>query len=106
MTVSRLLFAALYRTPSPSQGTRLADEATILQADKLQTLVKAANVTDVEPIWASLFAKALEGKDVKDLLMNVGSGGPAQTTTTTSGPSTSSNDAEKAEEKKEGMIDT
>ena len=32
---------------------------------------------DVEPIWCSLFAKALEGKDVKDLLLNVGSGGGA-----------------------------
>jgi large subunit ribosomal protein LP1 len=27
------------------------------QADKIQTLIKAANVVDVEPIWASLFAK-------------------------------------------------
>jgi hypothetical protein len=31
----------------------------------------------VEPIWASLLAKALEGKDVKELLSNVGSGGGA-----------------------------
>jgi len=28
-----------------------------LQADKLQTLIKAAGVEDVEPIWTSLFAK-------------------------------------------------
>lgn len=27
------------------------------QSDKIQTLIKAANVLDVEPIWASLFAK-------------------------------------------------
>lgn len=39
-------------------------------------MTKAANV-DVEPVWASLFAKALEGKDVKELLSNVGSGGGA-----------------------------
>ena len=31
------------------------------QADKIKTLVKAAGV-DVEPIWPSLFAKALEGQ--------------------------------------------
>ena len=31
----------------------------------------------VEPIWAQLLAKALEGKDVKDLLTNVGAAGPA-----------------------------
>ncbi len=27
------------------------------QADKLQTLIKAAKIDDVEPIWTSLFAK-------------------------------------------------
>jgi large subunit ribosomal protein LP1 len=37
-------------------------------------LTRAASV-DVEPIWASLLARALEGKNVKDLLANVGSGG-------------------------------
>ena len=30
------------------------------QADKLNTLIKAAGVPDVEPIWATLFAKVLE----------------------------------------------
>ncbi|KAK4237771.1 ribosomal protein 60S [Achaetomium macrosporum] len=55
----------------------LADDGVEITADKIQTLIKAANVVDVEPIWASLFAKALEGKDVKDLLSNVGSGGGA-----------------------------
>ncbi|KIW18609.1 60S acidic ribosomal protein P1 [Exophiala spinifera] len=55
----------------------LADEGIEITADKLNTLIKAANVPDVEPIWASLFAKALEGKDVKELLTNVGSGGGA-----------------------------
>ncbi|KAK6517216.1 60S acidic ribosomal protein P1 [Arthrobotrys conoides] len=54
----------------------LADEQIDITADKLNTLLKAASV-EVEPIWTSLFAKALEGKDVKDLLLNVGSGGGA-----------------------------
>jgi large subunit ribosomal protein LP1 len=48
-----------------------------VQADKLQALISAAKVPEIEPIWTSLFAKALEGKDVKDLLLNVGSGGAA-----------------------------
>ena len=48
-----------------------------IQADKLQALIAAAKVPEIEPIWNSLFAKALEGKDVKDLLLNVGSGGAA-----------------------------
>ncbi|KAF1987993.1 ribosomal protein 60S [Aulographum hederae CBS 113979] len=55
----------------------LADDGVEITADKLQTLIKAAKIEDVEPIWASLFAKALEGKDVKELLSNVGSGGGA-----------------------------
>jgi hypothetical protein len=42
-----------------------------ITADKLQTLIKVAKIEEVEPIWTSLFAKALEGKDVKDLLLGV-----------------------------------
>ncbi|KAH7266081.1 60S acidic ribosomal protein P1 [Fusarium solani] len=59
----------------------LADDGVEITADKLQTLIKAAKVEDVEPIWTSIFAKALEGKDVKDLLVNVGSGGGAAAAT-------------------------
>jgi len=38
------------------------------------SLTSAAKV-DIEPIWATLLAKALDGKDVKALLTNVGAGG-------------------------------
>ncbi|KAL2269180.1 hypothetical protein VTJ83DRAFT_4026 [Remersonia thermophila] len=55
----------------------LADDGVEITADKIQAIIKAANIIDVEPIWASLFAKALEGKDVKELLSAVGSGGGA-----------------------------
>ncbi|TGJ82091.1 hypothetical protein E0Z10_g6662 [Xylaria hypoxylon] len=55
----------------------LADDGVDITADKLQTLIKAAGVLEVEPIWTQLFAKALAGKDVKDLLSSVGSGGGA-----------------------------
>ncbi|KAK5167899.1 60S acidic ribosomal protein P1 [Cryomyces antarcticus] len=55
----------------------LADDGVDITADKLQSIITAAKVQDVEPIWTTLFAKALEGKDVKDLLLNVGSGGGA-----------------------------
>ncbi|KAI9225565.1 MAG: 60S acidic ribosomal protein p1 [Piptocephalis tieghemiana] len=50
----------------------LQDDNVDITADKIQTLVKAANV-DVEPVWISIFAKALEGRDISDLLMNVSS---------------------------------
>ena len=83
-----------------------------MQADKINTLIKAANVPDVEPIWATLFAKALEGKDVKDMLLNVGSGGGAAAAPTSGGGAAASGgggaaaaEEEKEEEKKEeGMF--
>jgi large subunit ribosomal protein LP1 len=66
-------------------------------------LTRAADI-ELEPIWASLLAKALEGKNVKDLLSNVGSGGgapaagAAPAAAATGGAAT---EAPKAEEKKE-----
>ena len=33
------------------------------QADKINTLIKAADVHEVEPIWASLFAKVCARTD-------------------------------------------
>ncbi|KAI9893325.1 MAG: hypothetical protein M1814_000455 [Vezdaea aestivalis] len=82
----------------------LADDGVDITSDKLNTLIKAANVEEVEPIWASLFAKALEGKDVKDLLLNVGSGGGATAAPTAGGSGAAAGGdagAEKEEEKKE-----
>ncbi len=53
----------------------------------------------MEPIWATLLAKALEGKNVKELLSNVGAGGAP----TASGPAVPAAGGDKpaAEEKKE-----
>ncbi|KAI9737739.1 MAG: hypothetical protein M1834_009107 [Cirrosporium novae-zelandiae] len=51
----------------------LADDGVEITAEKLQTLIGAAHIHDVEPIWTTLFAKALDGKDIKDMLLNVGS---------------------------------
>ena len=51
----------------------LQDKGISVTADKLNALITAAGV-DVEPIWATVFAKALEGKDVKDLIFNATSG--------------------------------
>ena len=45
----------------------------VLQGEKIQTILKAAGV-DIEPYWPGLFAKALEGVSIKDLITNVGSG--------------------------------
>ncbi|KAF1814592.1 ribosomal protein 60S [Eremomyces bilateralis CBS 781.70] len=80
----------------------LADDGLDITADKLQNLLKAAKVEEVEPIWTSLFAKALEGKDVKDLLLNVGSGGGAAAAAApAAGGAAATEDAPAAEEEKE-----
>ncbi|KAF9074950.1 60s acidic ribosomal protein-domain-containing protein [Rhodocollybia butyracea] len=80
----------------------LADDGIEITADKIVTLTNAANV-DVEPIWASLLAKALEGKNVKELLSNVGSGGgaPAAVAPAAGGAGAAAAEAPKEEEKKE-----
>lgn len=51
----------------------LHDDGIAITAEKISTLVKAADVS-VESYWPSLFAKLLEQKNVEDLIMNVGSG--------------------------------
>lgn len=49
----------------------LVDEGLAITPEKLQALITAAGITDVEPIWSTLFANALEGKDVQALLTDV-----------------------------------
>jgi len=76
----------------------LADDGLEITADKIVALTTAANV-EIESIWANLLAKALEGKNVKELLSNVGSGGgPAVGSAV---PAASSGAAAVEEEKKE-----
>ncbi|BCS24656.1 ribosomal protein P1 [Aspergillus puulaauensis] len=79
----------------------LADEGIEITADKIQTLLTAAKVQEVEPIWTSIFAKALEGKDVKDLLTNVGSAGAAAPAAAGGAAAAGGDAAPAAEEKKE-----
>ncbi|KAG9512225.1 hypothetical protein KCU71_g18118, partial [Aureobasidium melanogenum] len=80
----------------------LADDGIEITADKLQTLISAAKI-DVEPIWTQLFAKALEGKDVKELLLNVGSGSGAAAAPAAGGAAAggAADEAAPAEEKAE-----
>ncbi|CAI9772037.1 unnamed protein product [Fraxinus pennsylvanica] len=52
----------------------LHDDGIPVTAEKISTLVKAANVS-VESYWASLFAKLCEKRNIEDLITNVGAGG-------------------------------
>ncbi|PVU95976.1 hypothetical protein BB560_005835 [Smittium megazygosporum] len=49
----------------------LADDGLEINADNLQTLTKAAGVS-VDPVYFSIFAKALGGRDINDMIMNAG----------------------------------
>ncbi|KAJ4726752.1 putative 60S acidic ribosomal protein P1 [Melia azedarach] len=52
----------------------LHDDGIPVTAEKIATLVKAADLT-VESYWPSLFAKLAEKRNLDDLITNVGSGG-------------------------------
>ncbi|CCU98981.1 unnamed protein product [Malassezia sympodialis ATCC 42132] len=79
----------------------LADEGLEIteQSDKIVELTTAAGVP-VEPIWAQLLAKALEGKDIKDLLTNIGSAGPAVAAAPAAGAGAGAAEEAPAEEEK------
>merc|ERR1712025_1346602 len=54
----------------------LQDDGLEISAENLNTLIKAADV-ECDSYWPGLFAKALEGIDIKSLVSNVGAGGGA-----------------------------
>merc|ERR1712167_402307 len=77
----------------------LHDDEMQISADNIKALVTAAGC-DVEAYWPPMFAKALEGKDINELLTTVSSGaagaaGPA------AAPGAGAAEAAKEEEKKE-----
>ncbi|KAI8990096.1 60s acidic ribosomal protein-domain-containing protein [Pilobolus umbonatus] len=78
----------------------LEDDNIEITADKLQTLVSAAGV-EVEPIWFSLYAKALAGQDLKALLLNVGAPGSGAAASTGASAGAAAADAPAEEEKEE-----
>ena len=67
----------------------------------MNAVIKASG-NEVEPYWPMLFAKALKGANVGELLSNIGSAAPA------AGPAAAAGEAvveEKVEEKKEEVED-
>ncbi|KAK0425286.1 hypothetical protein QR680_009123 [Steinernema hermaphroditum] len=51
----------------------LQDDDVTITAEKIQAILTAAGV-EVEPFWAGLFTKALDGVDVKKLITDISSG--------------------------------
>ncbi|CAO3624674.1 unnamed protein product [Cunninghamella blakesleeana] len=84
----------------------LQDDNVEITADKLQTLVKAAGV-EVEPIWFSLYAKALAGQNLGELLLNVGApgAGPAVAGGAAAGGAAAEEAAEEAKEEEKEESD-
>lgn len=77
-----------------------SDNFFIFQGEKIQTILKAANV-EVEPYWPGLFAKALEGVNIKELITNIGSGvGAAPAAGAAAAPAAAAAAAPVQEEKK------
>ncbi|XP_057539507.1 60S acidic ribosomal protein P1-like [Amaranthus tricolor] len=79
----------------------LHDDEVAVTAEKIATLVKAANV-EIESYWPSLFAKLCEKKNIEDLILNCGAGGggaPVAAVAASGGAAPSAE--EKKEEKKE-----
>jgi len=85
----------------------LADDNVDVKGDKIAAILKAANY-EIEPYWPGLFASALEGVKVTDLIKNIGSApvaaaGPAAATTAApeDKKAAGGKEAPKKEEKKE-----
>jgi len=83
----------------------LHDDNIPITAEKISTLVKAANV-QIESYWPGLFAKLIEKRNIEDLILSVGSGGGGGSATVAVAPSgvgsaPAADAAPAAEEKKE-----
>merc|ERR1712121_477307 len=81
----------------------LTDDDVPITCEKIYTILKAASV-DVEPIWPTLFAKALSGVNVRDLITNVGSAvgsAPAAASAPAAGGAVAAAEPAKEEKKEE-----
>lgn len=77
----------------------LADAEVDITSDKLSTLLQKADVP-ADKIWADIYAKALDGKNIKDLLTQISAGSAPAAGAAAGGAAASGGDAagEEAEE--------
>ncbi|KAJ8145970.1 hypothetical protein OXX80_006694 [Metschnikowia pulcherrima] len=76
----------------------LADAGVEISSDNLLSVTKAAGAS-VDNVWADVFAKALEGKDLKELLFSFAASAPAASSG--SGAAAAGGASEAAAEEKE-----
>lgn len=76
----------------------LADSEVEISSDKLLTLTGAANIP-VEGIWTDIYSKALEGQDLKELLVNFNVG-PSAAGGAATGPAPGAEGAAEGQEEK------
>lgn len=81
----------------------LHDDGIEITSEKLTTVIKAAGL-EIEPIWANIFAKALEGKNVADYIKNITSGCAAPAAASAAAPAAAAKGADKKEEKKKEEV--
>lgn len=77
----------------------LADAEIEIAPEKLLDLTTKAKL-EVEPIWADIYARALEGKDLKEFFFNI-QAAPAGAAAAGGAAAAASGDAAAAEEKEE-----
>ena len=84
----------------------LADAELEITADNLLAITKAAGAS-VEGVWADVYAKALEGKNLKELLFSFAASAPAAASSGSAAAASSDAPAaeEQAEEEKEESDD-
>ncbi|EER31462.1 60S acidic ribosomal protein P1-B [Candida tropicalis MYA-3404] len=75
----------------------LADAEQEITAEKLLAITKAAGA-NVDAIWADVFAKAVEGKDLKELLFSFAASAPAAASGASAGAAAGGSSEEAAEE--------
>ncbi|CUS20896.1 LAQU0S02e00826g1_1 [Lachancea quebecensis] len=78
----------------------LADSEVEISTEKLLALTEAANI-QIEGIWADIFARALDGQDLKSLLVNFSAGSAAAPTGGAGAGAAAGGDEAAAEEKEE-----
>ncbi|ORX58449.1 hypothetical protein BCR36DRAFT_580062 [Piromyces finnis] len=84
----------------------LQDEGLDVSVELLEKIISASGLA-VENIYPKIFAKALEGKDIKDFLFNIGSAGAAPAAgAAATGAAAAAEEEEKEEEKEEEESDS